>query len=187
MRIHEIVEKYDAEIATVVNHNDWVRARAREIDLDNELHLAEHLNEIMVYARELYRFAGVSSNNIYWNLTHIPIRTMYIPTENGFVTIINPKILKSEGKAFNSVEGCGSIPDNVYTVKRKPHISFSGYTLEKKYIELECGSKDYEAGEDPVLSSYNAKACVVQHEMDHLDGVTIKDKGTLFDLSSLME
>lgn len=187
MRICEMMEEYDAQIATIVDHNDWVSARAREIDLDNELHLAEYLAEIMAYSKELYQFAGVSSNNIYWNLTPVPIRAMYIPIGREFVTMINPKILNTEGKAFNSVEGCGSIPGNVYVVKRKPYLSVSGYTPEKKYIELEFGSKDYEAGEDPVLSSYSSRASVVQHEMDHLDGITIKDKGILFDLNSLME
>jgi len=188
MHIHEMLEKYNVRIATIVNHNDWVKTKAREIDLDNELHLAKNLDKIMKYFRELNKFVGVSSNNIYWNLTQTPVRVVYIPTtERKYITIVNPKILKLEGKDINSVEACGSVPDNNYTVKRKPYVSTSGYTLEKKYLELEYGSKNHDIGEEPVFSSYNNKGLIIQHEMDHLDGITIKDKGTIFDLNGLME
>lgn len=188
MGIQEILEKYDVRIATIVNHNDWVRTKAREIDLDNEQHTAKCLDDIMKYFRKLYNFAGASSNNIYWNLTQIPVRMIYIPiTVRKYITLANPKILKLKGKDIKNVEGCGSIPDNSYTVKRKSYVLISGYTLEKKYIELEYGSKDYCPGKEPVLSSYKNKEWIIQHEMDHLDGITIKDKGTLFDLNSLMQ
>ncbi len=187
MEIYEILEKYDVRIATIVNHNDWVKTKAREIDLENEQHTGKCLDDIMNYFRELYKFAGVSSNNIYWNLTQIPIRMICIPvTVRKYITVANPKILKLDGKDINSIEACGSIPDNNYIVKRKPYVLISGYTLEKNYIELEYGSKDYDPGEEPVFSSYNNKEWIIQHEMDHLDGITIKDKGTVFDLNSLM-
>ena len=52
-------------------------------------------------------------------------------------------------------------------------------------IELELGSRDLDVGDDPVIGMYY-KEWVIQHEMDHLDGITIRDKGTLFDLQELM-
>ncbi len=64
-------EKYGLRIATIVDNNDWVRTKAREIDLDKELHLAKDLDRIMRHMRDVYKFVGVSSNNIYWNLTQI--------------------------------------------------------------------------------------------------------------------
>ena len=85
--------------------------------------------------------------------------------------------MKLEGQENKYVEACGSIPNKVYIVKRKPYVSISGYTVEKQYIELEYGSKDYYAGEDLIYSSYSNKEWVIQHEMDHLDGITIKDRG----------
>ena len=60
-------------------------------------------------------------------------------------------------------------------------------TLEKKYTELEYGSKDYDAGENPVLFLYHHREWIIQHEMDHLDGTTIKDIGILFDFNSLIQ
>jgi peptide deformylase len=174
-----IQEKYEVKIATIVDNNDWVKTKAREIDLDKELHLAKDLDRIMRYFRELYKFVGVSSNNIYWNLTQVPIRQVLIPTnERKYISVINPQILKLEGQENNYVEACGSVPNKVYIVRRKPYVLISGYTIEKQHIELEYGSKDYYAGEEPVYSSYSNKEWVIKHEMDHLDGITIKDKGT---------
>jgi peptide deformylase len=172
-------EEYGLRIATIVDDNDWVKARAREIDLDEELHLAKDLDRIMRHMRDLHKFVGVSSNNIYWNVTQAPIRQILIPTtERKYISLINPEILKLEGQENNYVEACGSVPNKVYIVRRKPYVLISGYTIEKECIELEYGSKDFYAGEDPIYSSYSNTEWIIQHEMDHLDGITIKDKGT---------
>jgi peptide deformylase len=176
--ISGIQEKYEVRIATIVDNKDWVKTKAREIDLDKELHLAKDLDRIMRHMRDLYKFVGVSSNNIYWNLTQAPIRQILIPTnERKYISVINPEILKLEGQENNYVEACGSVPNKVYIVRRKPYVLISGYTIEKERIELEYGSKDFYAGEDPIYSSYSNQEWVIQHEMDHLDGITIQDKG----------
>jgi peptide deformylase len=176
--IHRMQEEYGLRIATIVDNNEWVKTRAREIDLDRELHLAKDLDRIMRHMRDLHKFVGVSSNNIYWSLTQTPIRQILIPTtERKYISVVNPEILKLEGQDNKYVEACGSIPNKVYIVKRRPYVSISGYTLDKKYIELEYGSKDFYAGEDPIYSSYVNPEWVIQHEMDHLDGITIQDKG----------
>ncbi len=187
MHIRKTAEQYNAQIATIVDHENWVKTRAREIDPDSELsRLADIVDNIMRYFKVLCNFAGVSSNNVYWTLTQTPIRLIYVPiTEGECITLVNPEILKLEGKKFFSVEGCGSIPDDNYIVTRKPYVSVSGYTLKREYIELEYGSRDQDMGEEPVLLSYCYKACIIQHEMDHLDGITIKDKGTLFALETV--
>ena len=171
-------EAYGVRIATIVDDNDWVKTRAREIDLDKELYLAKDLDRIMKHMRDLYKFVGVSSSNIYWNLTQTPIRQILIPTtERKYISVINPEILKLEGQENNYVEACGSVPNKVYIVRRKPYVLISGYSLEKERIELEYGSKDYYAGEEPVYSSYSNIEWIIQHEMDHLEGITIQDKG----------
>jgi peptide deformylase len=111
-------------------------------------------------------------------LTQGPIRQILIPTtERKYISVINPKILKLEGQENNYVEACGSVPKKVYIVRRKPYVLISGYTIENARIELEYGSKDFYAGEDPICSSYSNTEWIIQHEMDHLDGITIQDKG----------
>ncbi|MGO9138208.1 MAG: peptide deformylase [Syntrophales bacterium] len=176
--IHRMWDEDGLRIATIVDDNDWVKAKAREVDLDKELHVAKDLDRIMRHMRDMYKFVGVSSNNIYWNLTQTPIRQILIPTtERKYISVINPEILKLEGQDNNYVEACGSIPNKVYIVRRKPYVLISGYTIEKERIELEYGSKDFYSGEDPIYSSYSNPEWVIQHEMDHLDGITIQDKG----------
>lgn len=184
--VRELQEKYDVRLATIVDDNDWVKTQAREIDLDSELDLAGLLDGIMRHFREKHLFVGVSSNNIYWNLTPTPIRQILIPTEKRrYISLINPKILKLAGKDIPCVEACGSIPRGNYLVKRKPYVLISGYTLEKQYIELEYGSKRHAGGERPVMTTFRNKEWIIQHEMDHLQGITIKDIGTPVDLKRL--
>ena len=176
--IQSMVAKYELRVATIFDNTGWVKARAREIDLDKEMNLARDLDMVMQYFRGLNKFVGVSSNNIYWNRTPTPIRQILIPTtDRRYISLVNPRILKLEGQENKCAEACGSIPNKVYIVKRKPYVRISGYTLDKQYVELEYGSKDFYAGEDLIYSSYSNKEWVIQHEMDHLDGITIKDKG----------
>jgi peptide deformylase len=184
--LRELQEKNGVRLATIVDDEDWVKAKAREIDLGSELDLAGLLDGIMRHFREKHLFVGVSSNNIYWNLTPTPIRQILIPTEKRrYISLINPKILKLAGKDIPCVEACGSIPRGNYLVKRKPYVLISGYTLEKEYIELEYGSKRHTGGEGPVMTTFRNKEWIIQHEMDHLQGITIKDIGTPVDLKKL--
>lgn len=184
--IRNLTIQYEAEIATIVNHNDWVRTKAKAVRLDREMHVALELDRIMRHFRTVYRFAGVASNNIYWNLTQTPIRVMTVPAARDFITLVNPVILEMEGTDVLSIEGCGSVPDGSYVVKRKPYVAVGGYTTKNEYVELEYGSKDFASDGDPMFASYKNKEWVIQHEMDHLDGITIMDIGELFDFGSLM-
>jgi peptide deformylase len=184
--LRELREQNDVRLATIADDNDWVKTPAREIDLDNEMDLAGLLDEIMRYFREKHLFVGVSSNNIHWNLTPSPIRQILIPTEKRrYLSLINPKILKLAGKDIPCVEACGSIPRGNYLVKRKSYVLISGYTLEKEYIEMEYGSKRHDRTEGPMLTTFRNKEWIIQHEMDHLRGITIKDIGTPVDLKKL--
>ena len=69
-----------------------------------------------------------------------------------------------------------STKQSLYSQKKAICINLRIYNRET-HIELEYGSKDYYAGEDPIYSSYSNPEWVIQHEMDHLEGITIQDKG----------
>jgi peptide deformylase len=186
--ILDILEKCGVEIATVDNHPVWVYSRARALDLSKERPLAEQLHRIMGYYKKRHNFVGVSANNLYWNLTEDPIRVLMIPTpRRQYITLVNPEYLALEGKPFNHVEACGSVPGNNYVVRRWPYVVVCGYTTDRQYVELAYGKRNFQAGDAPVVSSFGHPEWIVQHEMDHLDGITIKDRGTVFDLSCLMD
>ena len=165
---NRIVRKHAARLATIDDHEPWVRTKARELNLENEMDIAWALNKIMFNFQDVYDFAGVSSNNIIWEMTHVPVRMLCIPLGNEFVVIINPKYEKLAGQAVNSKERCGSIPKRTFIVKRRSYVVISGYDIDGEYMELEYGSKS--------KASPDCHSWVIQHEMDHLDGVLIMDK-----------
>jgi peptide deformylase len=78
----------------------------------------------------------------------------------GLIELINPEIICSEGEIIGE-EGCLSIPGFLSDVKRKGLVSVEGYNREGELVQ-------YEAEE--LLSR------VLQHEIDHLDGVLFIDK-----------
>lgn len=186
MDLHEIIKTHNVDLATIYQHPDWVKAKAVDLDLEKELHIAELLSQIFMFIREKNKFAGISSNNVFWNITQTPVRVMCIPNKHKeYITLINPKYIALEGAEFNSVESCGSIQKDNYKVLRKPFVAVGGYSLTREHIEVELGSRNHNYGNDSIIGMYY-KEWVIQHEMDHLDGITIKDKGEVFDLNELM-
>jgi len=168
MRENKAVLKHGACLATIDLDEKWVRTVAREVDIESEMDVAWALWDIMRHFQRTLDFAGIASNNIYWETTETPIRMLCVPHEGDFVTVINPKYEKLAGQSVDSTERCGSIPKRSFVVKRKTLVEISGYDMDGEQIKLEFGSK---RGEGP-----NCDSWVIQHEMDHLDGVLIMDK-----------
>jgi peptide deformylase len=89
------------------------------------------------------------------------IRVVTINTADGPVCMINPKITgKSILKEWGE-EGCLSVPDVFGQVKRHKKISCQYFTSDKKKISIK---------------AEGLFARVIQHELDHLDGVLFIDK-----------
>jgi peptide deformylase len=74
--------------------------------------------------------------------------------------LVNPRIVRAEGEQIGE-EGCLSIPGLYGQVKRAA------------YVELEALDRK---GREVVLELEGLPARVVQHEVDHLDGVLFIDK-----------
>ena len=79
---------------------------------------------------------------------------------NGKQVLINPEIVESDGKDLLE-EGCLSIPGIRIDVKRAKSVVVRGYNVEGKEEEFKA---------DGLL------ARVIQHEIDHLNGILIIDK-----------
>lgn len=82
------------------------------------------------------------------------------PNDYKPTALINPKIIKSEGEQIGE-EGCLSIPGLYGDVKRA------------NYVEVE--AMDYK-GRELVFELEGMPARVVQHEIDHLDGILFTDR-----------
>lgn len=80
--------------------------------------------------------------------------------EKGAIALINPEIIEKEGEMI-SEEGCLSLPELYAQVKRFARIKVEGWDLNGEKITIE--AKDL-------------LARVIQHEIDHLNGILFIDK-----------
>ncbi|MDD4901290.1 MAG: peptide deformylase [Patescibacteria group bacterium] len=89
------------------------------------------------------------------------IRLAVINSKDGAFPIINPKIIKKSWARELDQEGCLSIPGVFGKVKRSKKITVAYYN---------------QAGEKKRRSVQGLMARVMQHEIDHLDGILFIDK-----------
>lgn len=87
-------------------------------------------------------------------------RAMRPCKNHGLLRMINPEILEYEGETLGR-EGCLSVPDWVGVVPRAKRVSVSYQTT---------------GGEKMTLQATGFEARVIQHEIDHLDGILFIDR-----------
>lgn len=78
--------------------------------------------------------------------------------------LINPKILSYSSSKSTMEEGCLSVPNGYYDVERPNEIVVEFTNLKNKVQKIEASG---------------LFARCIQHEIDHLNGITIVDKGNL--------
>ena len=74
--------------------------------------------------------------------------------------LINPRIVHQEGSQTSEGEGCLSVPEYRSDVKRAASIIVEGYDQNEKAVTIE---------------AHDFHAIVLQHEIDHLNGVLFID------------
>lgn len=77
------------------------------------------------------------------------------------IVCINPKIISRSKSLITVEEGCLSFPEMFKTIKRHEKV-----TLE--YLDLK--------GKKNVVHAKGMEAIVIQHETDHLEGITFLDR-----------
>ena len=91
----------------------------------------------------------------------IPFRAIYVGESFG-AFVVNPEIVETTGIQF-SHEGCLSLPHGVtYRIKRPEEIVVVGEDVDRKMVVYRASGKD---------------AWIFCHEIDHLDGIMIDEKG----------
>lgn len=86
-----------------------------------------------------------------------------IPDSRDLYVLINPEIVNSSRKKVGGIEGCLSIPGYVGEVERSQAIRVKALDRRGRKIDLK-------------LKGWPAR--IVQHEVDHLDGVLYTDRLT---------
>ena len=85
------------------------------------------------------------------------------------VVLLNPEIIESEGSVTED-EGCLSFPGIFVPLPRHERIGVRGHDPDGRIIEL---------------SGSGLFSRLIQHEMDHLDGLLLRDRMTLWDRARL--
>ncbi len=84
----------------------------------------------------------------------------YKKKNHGLTVLINPVIIEREGEKVVR-EGCLSVPDYVGQVERSRRVVVKGYDVE---------------GRELILEANHLEAVIIQHEIDHLDGILFIDR-----------
>jgi peptide deformylase len=87
-------------------------------------------------------------------------RNPKFPGGHGLLVLVNPVITASSGDQFFR-EGCLSIPDYTANIRRHQSITVEALTLD---------------GETTRFDAEGFEAVVLQHEIDHLDGILFLDR-----------
>ena len=88
-------------------------------------------------------------------------RVIVYDVGDGLQAIVNPVIIRSSGEQWEPEEGCLSIPGLRGTVKRAAQVIVKGMDETGKPLRLRA-------------EEYAAR--VIQHEVDHLDGILFIDR-----------
>ena len=86
----------------------------------------------------------------------IPLRFAWFIANGREETLLNPKIILGKGKRIYKNEGCLSIPNSYVDTERFYYIEY-----------ISAGEK---------RTAMNFKAILIQHEIDHMDGILNIDK-----------
>ncbi|MDA3840333.1 MAG: peptide deformylase [Patescibacteria group bacterium] len=89
------------------------------------------------------------------------IRMIVINTKDGKLCMINPEITKKSWRTEVDEEGCLSLPNIFCNIRRSKNANC-------KYIS--------EEGEEILIEAKGFLARVIQHEIDHLDGILTIDR-----------
>lgn len=145
-----------SKILPLVFHPDQrLRELSVEIDQNNIpdlVSLASDMSETMIVDKGI----GLAAPQIGQN-----IRLIIVNTKSGPQVMFNPKIVKKSIRQEWGEEGCLSIPGVFGNVKR--------------YRTVECSFFDTK-GQRQVAEAEGLLARVIQHEIDHLDGILFIDK-----------
>jgi len=126
------------------------------------------VNEGEEIAAKLLKELTISKNGIGLAANQIGIqkRVCVINVKEEPVVLINPKIVDKSKETFIFPEGCLSFPNKHVRTKRNVEITVEADNHESKLM-FSADSKD--------LKDALECACI-QHEIDHLDGITMFDR-----------
>lgn len=133
-----------------------LRCKAENVKrIDTKL---KKLCQDMLETMYCYKGIGLAATQVFVKKNVIVVDI--IPEKKNPIVIINPKIIKMEGKA-SGIEGCLSVPGQEGNVERAFKLIVEGMDL---------------SGKKKIITAEGLLARVIQHEVDHLNGILFVDK-----------
>ena len=140
--------------------DECLKEVAYDVDVTEGDNIVELVQDLFDTLNASVSGVGLASTQI-----GVPLR-VFVAKHDGFESeFINPVILTKSGELESGEEGCLSIPNVGIDVKRSTSIIVLYHILDKDGMLI---SKTEE------FSGYIAR--IIQHEIDHLDGICITDK-----------
>ncbi|HUG16592.1 MAG TPA: peptide deformylase [Thermomicrobiales bacterium] len=159
MALLDLITEPDPRYATI---SDRLRQKSERIDrIDESLRaLAGDMFDTMMHERGVGLAApqvGVRKRLV---VIHVPAGFEQEDDPDLSLTLINPEVMKAGGREYG-IEGCLSFPDLVGEVPRYSSVNVRALNLEGKTLRIRARGN---------------LARVLQHEIDHLDGVLYFDR-----------
>ena len=159
-------------INCLVNHNEYINSKLREVSVEEGLAIAEELFQILDKRGD---GIGLAANQV-----GIDAQVAVVNVREPLV-LINPKYIKKENEIIYG-EGCLSFPGHAIRTKRYRDIIISTEQEESNWYfsgveENSDGKSGWDKGnmkQDQELRLL--EAVCVQHEIDHLMGKTIHNR-----------
>jgi peptide deformylase len=129
-----------------------LKQKARSATMEEAKAIADELSRV----RQEENGLGIAAPQIGKSL-----RVINVVYRGKELTLINPAIKCKRG-TFTVMEGCLSVPDYNYIVKRPEHCIAYGTDLQGNEVKLRCELTE---------------ASLLCHEVDHLDGILISKIG----------
>ena len=149
-------------LSIIIHPNEILKMRSREIDrvflLSED---TQRLIKEMVPTMRAAEGVGLAAPQVGENVRVCIIAKEADPTLTGDLVLANPTWQKLSRKYKTDTEGCLSIPNTWGKVKR--------------WLDIHVDALD-ENGNPLSFDAHNLFARVVQHEVDHLDGILFIDK-----------
>ena len=143
----------------IINPHPTLRKKAKTIALDNIKTL-----EFQALCRGLEQ-TMIEKDGVGLAAPQVDksMRLIAVNAKDGVICMVNPEIIKLSWLKEWGNEGCLSVPDTFGQVKR--------------YKKITCKYYDPK-GKAAAISAAGLLARVIQHEIDHLDGILFIDKAT---------
>lgn len=142
---------------------DVNKLRTMSSEWNGNIDQLEEIVNKMGEALEKYNGVGISAIQV-----GLPYRIFLAGPKDNPELVMNPKIIDKSVFMKSDWEGCLSLPNCMVKVKRAKHITLEYTSVrEGKFVKVKRKFTDFDAR-------------VIQHELDHLNGFLITDRGKAY-------